>query len=62
MIGLEGAYAVAVSFLPDEKNLMVGARQGTPLAIGYGEGEMFLASDSYALAPLTKENMFSGRW
>ena len=37
---------------------MVGARQGTPLAVGYGEGEMYLASDSYALAPLTRKICF----
>jgi glucosamine--fructose-6-phosphate aminotransferase (isomerizing) len=38
--------------------LIVGARQGTPLAIGYGDGEMFLASDSYALAPFTNKISF----
>lgn len=54
---LEGAYALAVIFA-NENNLMVGVRQGTPLAVGYGEGEMYLASDSYALAPLTKKICF----
>lgn len=54
---LEGAYSVAMIFA-GEHNLMIGARQGTPLAIGYGEGEMYLASDSYALAPLTKKITF----
>ena len=54
---LEGAYALAVIFA-NENNLMVGVRQGTPLAVGYGEGEMYLASDSYALAPLTKKISF----
>ncbi|MCB1530327.1 MAG: glutamine--fructose-6-phosphate transaminase (isomerizing) [Rhodospirillales bacterium] len=54
---LEGAYALALIFAGEE-NLMVGARQGTPLAIGYGNGEMFLASDSYALAPMTKNITF----
>jgi len=54
---LEGAYALALIF-SGEDNLMIGARQGTPLAVGYGEGEMFLASDSYALAPLTKKISF----
>ena len=48
---LEGAYAVALIFAGEE-DLMIGARQGTPLAVGYGEGEMYLASDSYALALL----------
>lgn len=55
--GLEGAYALAIIF-SGEHDLMIGARYGTPLAIGYGEGEMFLASDSYALAPLTKKICF----
>lgn len=54
---LEGAYAVAILFA-GEDNLMIGARQGTPLAVGYGEGEMYLASDSYALAPFTKKICF----
>lgn len=54
---LEGAYAVAIIFA-GEDNLMIGARQGTPLAVGYGEGEMFLASDSYALAPMTRKISF----
>lgn len=54
---LEGAYAVAILF-SGEENFMVGARQGTPLAVGYGDGEMFLASDSYALAPFTRKISF----
>ncbi len=54
---LKGAYALAVIF-NGEENLMIGVRQGTPLAIGYGEDEMYLASDSYALAPLTKKISF----
>jgi glucosamine--fructose-6-phosphate aminotransferase (isomerizing) len=54
---LEGAYAIAIIFA-GEHDLMVGVRQGTPLAVGYGEGEMYLASDSYALAPLTRKICF----
>jgi glucosamine--fructose-6-phosphate aminotransferase (isomerizing) len=54
---LEGAYAVVMIFA-GEHNLLIGTRQGTPLAVGYGEGEMFLASDSYALAPLTQKICF----
>ncbi len=56
---LEGAYAIVMIFA-GEHNLMIGCRQGTPLAIGYGEGngEMYMASDSYALAPLTKKICF----
>lgn len=49
---LQGAFAIAMVFSNDN-NLMIGARRGTPLALGYGKGEMFLASDSYALAPMT---------
>ena len=54
---LQGAFALAIIF-SGEHNLLIGARQGTPLAIGYGENEMFIASDSYALAPLTKKIAF----
>lgn len=54
---LEGAYALVLIFAGEE-DLMIGCRQGTPLAVGYGEGEMFVASDSYALAPLTKKSVF----
>lgn len=54
---LEGAYAVVLIF-SGEDNLMIGTRCGTPLAVGYGEDEMFMASDSYALAPLTKQICF----
>ncbi|MCB1537367.1 MAG: glutamine--fructose-6-phosphate transaminase (isomerizing) [Rhodospirillales bacterium] len=54
---LEGAYALAMIFA-GEHDLMIGARQGTPLAVGFGDGEMFLASDSYALAPLTNRICF----
>ncbi len=54
---LEGAYAIVMIF-SGEHDLMIGTRHGTPLAVGYGEGEMFMASDSYALAPLTKQICF----
>jgi len=54
---LEGAYALAIMFTEND-NLMIGARQGTPLAVGYGEGEMYLGSDSYALASLTRKITF----
>ncbi|EHK55219.1 glutamine--fructose-6-phosphate transaminase (isomerizing) [Allomesorhizobium alhagi] len=49
---LEGAFALAIMFQGDD-NLIIGARNGPPLAIGYGEGEMFLGSDAIALAPFT---------
>ncbi len=54
---MKGAFAVALIFT-GEKDLMIGARFGTPLAVGYGNGEMFMASDSYALAPLTDKICF----
>lgn len=54
---LEGAYALVVLFAGHE-DILIGVRQGTPLALGYGDGEMFLASDSYALAPLTQKVCF----
>ncbi|MDE0254387.1 MAG: isomerizing glutamine--fructose-6-phosphate transaminase, partial [Rhodospirillaceae bacterium] len=50
---LHGAFALAIVFAGEEE-LMVGARRGSPLAIGYGDGEMFLGSDALALAPLTR--------
>jgi glucosamine--fructose-6-phosphate aminotransferase (isomerizing) len=54
---LKGAFAIAMIFTGEE-DLMIGARFGTPLAIGYGKDEMFLASDSYALAPYTNKITF----
>jgi glucosamine--fructose-6-phosphate aminotransferase (isomerizing) len=50
---LKGAFALAIIFagVPD---LMIGARRGPPLAVGYGDGEMYLGSDALALAPLTQ--------
>ncbi|MBF9044132.1 glutamine--fructose-6-phosphate transaminase (isomerizing) [Rhodobacterales bacterium HKCCE4037] len=49
---LEGAYALAFLF-DGEEDLIVAARKGSPLAIGHGEGEMFVGSDAIALGPLT---------
>lgn len=54
---LEGAFSVAMLFT-GENDFMFGARQGTPLVIGYGDGEMYLASDAYALAPMTNKICF----
>lgn len=54
---LEGAFSVAMIF-EGHDDLMISARQGTPLAVGYGDGEMYVASDSYALAPLTDRICF----
>ena len=49
---LNGAFALAFLF-SGEDDLMVCARRGSPLAIGHGEGEMFVGSDALALAPMT---------
>ncbi len=54
---LTGAFALVMIFA-GHHDIIVGCRQGTPLAVGYGEGEMFVASDSYSLAPLTKNICF----
>lgn len=54
---LTGAYAI-VAIFSGEDDLLIGTRCGTPLAVGYGEGEMYVASDSYALAPLTQKICF----
>ncbi len=60
---LEGAYALAIVFA-GHHGLMVGAQHGAPLAVGYGDDEMFLGSDSLALAPLTQRIAFmrDGDW
>lgn len=49
---LKGSYSIAVIFA-NHPNLIIGAKQGSPLAIGYGNKEMLLGSDSLALAPFT---------
>src|ERR1700746_709875 len=49
---LRGAFALAFLF-DGENDLLIGARKGSPLAIGYGDGEMYLGSDAIALAPFT---------
>lgn len=54
---LEGAYAIAV-FCRDEPHRVVGARQGSPLVVGLGEGENFLASDAMALAGTTDQIIY----
>jgi glutamine---fructose-6-phosphate transaminase (isomerizing) len=50
---LHGAFSLAVIFA-GRHDLMIGARRGSPLAIGYGDGEMYLGTDALALAPLTQ--------
>jgi glucosamine--fructose-6-phosphate aminotransferase (isomerizing) len=49
---LDGAFALAFLF-DGEEDLIVAARKGSPLAVGHGDGEMFLGSDAIALAPMT---------
>jgi glucosamine--fructose-6-phosphate aminotransferase (isomerizing) len=49
---LRGAFALAFVF-KGHGDLMIGARKGSPLAIGHGDGEMYLGSDAIALAPFT---------
>src|SRR6202158_835911 len=60
---LEGAFALAMIFRGYD-DLMIVARQGSPLAIGYGDGEMFVGSDALALAPFTDEVAYleDGDW
>jgi glucosamine--fructose-6-phosphate aminotransferase (isomerizing) len=60
---LKGAFALAFVF-KDHDDLMVGARKGSPLAVGYGDGEMYLGSDAIALAPFTDDISYleDGDW
>ncbi len=60
---LEGAFAIAVIFAGHD-DLMIGARRGSPLAVGWGDGEMFLGSDALALALLTERISYleEGDW
>ena len=60
---LRGAFAIAVLF-EGEDDLMIGARRGSPLAIGQGDGEMYLGSDATALAPFTDRVIYleEGDW
>jgi glutamine---fructose-6-phosphate transaminase (isomerizing) len=60
---LEGAFALAIIFA-GRHDFIIGARRGSPLAVGYGEGGMFLGSDALALAPLTSRICYleEGDW
>ena len=49
---LTGAYSIAMIF-KDHEGLLIGARKGAPMAVGYAEGEAYLGSDAFALAPFT---------
>ncbi|MDX7218390.1 glutamine--fructose-6-phosphate aminotransferase, partial [Escherichia coli] len=50
---LHGAFALAILFR-QHPDLLIGARLGSPLVVGYGDGETYLGSDALALAPLTQ--------
>ncbi|MCE9522925.1 MAG: glutamine--fructose-6-phosphate transaminase (isomerizing) [Alphaproteobacteria bacterium] len=60
---LKGAFALGIIF-KDHEGLMVGARSGPPLAVGFGNKEMYLGSDAFALAPLTNKVAYleDGDW
>ena len=60
---LEGAYALCFLF-DGEDDLLIAARKGSPLAIGHGNGEMFVGSDAIALAPMTDQITYleEGDW
>jgi glucosamine--fructose-6-phosphate aminotransferase (isomerizing) len=60
---LHGAFAFAILF-KSENDLLIGARKGSPLAVGHGNGEMFLGSDAIALAPFTNRVTYleDGDW
>jgi glutamine---fructose-6-phosphate transaminase (isomerizing) len=60
---LRGAFALAIMF-KSENDLMIGARNGPPLAVGHGEGQMFLGSDAIALSPFTNRITYleDGDW
>ncbi len=60
---LTGAYALAMVFAA-RPDLLIGARHGAPLAVGFGEGQMYVGSDALALAPLTQRIAYleDGDW
>jgi glucosamine--fructose-6-phosphate aminotransferase (isomerizing) len=59
---LEGAFGIAVLF--QSEDLIIGARKGSPLAVGLGDNEMYLGSDALGLAPFTDQMMYleEGDW
>jgi len=60
---LRGAFALAIAFRAHD-DMLIGARLGSPLVVGYGEGETYLGSDALALAPLTQRICYleEGDW
>ncbi len=63
IVRLEGAFALAI-LIAARPDILVGARKGPPMAVGYGNGEMFLGSDALALAPMTNRITYleDGDW
>ena len=60
---LRGAFALAIAFRQHD-DMLIGARLGSPLVVGYGDGETYLGSDALALAPLTQKIAYldEGDW
>ncbi|MBQ96217.1 MAG: glutamine--fructose-6-phosphate transaminase (isomerizing) [Actinobacteria bacterium] len=60
---LRGAFSLAIAFR-DHPDMLIGARLGSPLVVGYGEGETYIGSDALALAPLTQQISYleEGDW
>jgi len=60
---LRGAFALAIAFR-DHPGMLIGARRGSPLVVGYGDGETYIGSDALALAPLTQQISYleEGDW
>jgi glutamine---fructose-6-phosphate transaminase (isomerizing) len=60
---LRGAFALAIAFR-QQPDMLIGARLGSPLVVGYGDGETYLGSDALALAPLTQKIAYldEGDW
>ena len=60
---LRGAFSLAIAFR-DNPDMLIGARLGSPLVVGYGEGETYIGSDALALAPLTQQISYleEGDW
>ena len=60
---LRGAFALAIAFRAHD-DMLIGARLGSPLVVGYGDGETYLGSDALALAPLTQQICYleEGDW
>ena len=60
---LRGAFALAIAFRSHD-DMLIGARLGSPLVVGYGDGETYLGSDALALAPLTQRITYleEGDW